>query len=168
MSPSIPGKPDVGDEQVDLVVGLSEVLERPDGVRRVEHLIAGALEPSLDQRSNRVVVLHDKNDCQGRTMTIGIVCDPQHLRGWTAASYAARAHSRRYRFLDVTGEDDRAFRLRDTVILLNGHGEIAAGSVGRVIGRFVQGDPTYVVWFEGDERRIAEIHPDDLSLAEFS
>ena len=68
--------------------------------------------------------------------------------------------------MDVTGEEDRAFRLRDSVMLLSGHGDIAAGSVGRVIGRFVQGDPTYVVWFEGDERRVAEIHPDDLLLAD--
>jgi uncharacterized protein (UPF0297 family) len=66
----------------------------------------------------------------------------------------------------VTGEEDRAFALRDTVLLLNRHGDIAAGSIGRVIGRFVQGDPTYLVWFEGDERRIAEIHPDELVQAE--
>ena len=68
----------------------------------------------------------------------------------------------------VTNEDARLdFHLRDVVRLLNQHGDIPAGTVGSVIGSFVN-DHTYVVNFSEDGARVAEVHPDEIALTELS
>lgn len=48
------------------------------------------------------------------------------------------------------------FHLNDNVRLLEHHGEVRSGTLGRILGRFARdAAPTYVVSFEGDSVRIA-------------
>jgi len=69
---------------------------------------------------------------------------------------------------DVTNEDERLdFHLRDVVRLLNQHGDIPAGTVGSVIGCFVN-DLTYVVNFTEEGARVAEVRLDEIVLTELS
>ena len=52
----------------------------------------------------------------------------------------------------ITAPD--AFLLNDLVRLLDRHGDILSGTLGRILGRFASEKPTYVVSFEGDTVRI--------------
>jgi hypothetical protein len=54
----------------------------------------------------------------------------------------------------LTSTPSAAFHLNDTVRLLNRHGDIKSGTVGRILGHFACATPTYVVSFEGDAVRI--------------
>jgi hypothetical protein len=60
------------------------------------------------------------------------------------------------------------FHLHDDVRLLNCHGDVRSGTLGRVLGRFARGlDPTYVVSFAGDSVRIAgDVRFDEIVLVD--
>jgi hypothetical protein len=62
---------------------------------------------------------------------------------------------------------NHTFSIRDTVRLLNQHGHIPAGSIGRVLGWFVN-TGTYVVNFADESDRVAEVDSDEIALAELS
>ena len=57
--------------------------------------------------------------------------------------------------------------MRDTVRLRNQHGDIPAGAIGTILGWFVE-ELSYVVNFPDQEARVIEVHPDEISLVEFS
>ena len=54
----------------------------------------------------------------------------------------------------MTSTPSAEFHLHDTVRLLNQHGDIKSGTLGRILGWFLTEKPTYVVSFEGDTVRI--------------
>ena len=58
------------------------------------------------------------------------------------------------------------FRTNDDVRLLESHGDVASGTLGRILGRFArEAGATYVVSFEGDKVRIADdVRFDELVL----
>jgi hypothetical protein len=60
------------------------------------------------------------------------------------------------------------FRLNDNVRLLDRHGDVRPGTLGRILGRFArETSPTYVVSFEGDGARIAgDVRSEEIILAE--
>jgi hypothetical protein len=59
-----------------------------------------------------------------------------------------------------------AFRLKDSVRLLDRHGDIRSGTLGRILGHFGCEKPTYVVSFEGDTVRIlGDVRFEQLVLA---
>ena len=66
----------------------------------------------------------------------------------------------------MTTQDGRGFGLRDTVRLANRHDAIPAGALGSVLGWFVGEPRTYVVNFAAGAPRVAEVHPDEIFLAE--
>jgi hypothetical protein len=73
---------------------------------------------------------------------------------------------------DVTGARARLFRMRETVRLLNPHGDIPVGTLGSVLGWFTTGG-TYVVNFAdaglpGEEACVAEVQADEIALAELA
>jgi len=48
------------------------------------------------------------------------------------------------------------FHPNDNVRLLERHGDVRSGTLGRILGRFArETGPTYVVSFEGDNARVA-------------
>ncbi|MDX6439446.1 MAG: hypothetical protein QOF45_2029 [Gaiellaceae bacterium] len=48
------------------------------------------------------------------------------------------------------------FHPNDNVRLLQSHGDVRSGTLGRILGRFARdASPTYVVSFEGDRPRVA-------------
>jgi hypothetical protein len=58
-----------------------------------------------------------------------------------------------------------AFRL-NVVRLLDRHGDIRSGTLGRILGHFPSHNPTYVVSFEGDTVRIlGDVRFEQLVLA---
>ena len=58
------------------------------------------------------------------------------------------------------------FRVNDQVRLLDCHGAIRSGTLGRILGRFATEMPTYVVSFEGDSVRIlGDVRSAQLVLA---
>lgn len=58
------------------------------------------------------------------------------------------------------------FRLNDLVRLLDSHGEIRSGTLGRILGHFASENPTYVVSFQGDTVRIlGDVRSGELVLA---
>jgi hypothetical protein len=66
----------------------------------------------------------------------------------------------------MTSTPSTAFGLNDTVRLLNRHGDITSGTVGRILGHFACESPTYVVSFEGDSVRIlGDVRFGELVLA---
>ena len=60
------------------------------------------------------------------------------------------------------------FRPNDSVRLLDRHGDVRSGTLGRILGRFARDtSPTYVVSFEGDRVRIAgDVRFEELVLAD--
>jgi hypothetical protein len=59
-----------------------------------------------------------------------------------------------------------AFRLKDSVRLLDRHGDIRSGTPGRILGYFASENPTYVVSFEGETVRIlGDVRFEQLVLA---
>ena len=60
------------------------------------------------------------------------------------------------------------FRMNDNVRLLDRHGDVRSGTLGRVLGRFAREiSPTYVVSFEGDRVRIAsDVRFEEIVLAD--
>ena len=60
------------------------------------------------------------------------------------------------------------FRPNDSVRLLDRHGDVRSGTLGRILGRFARDtSPTYVVSFEGDRLRIAgDVRFEELVLAD--
>jgi hypothetical protein len=60
------------------------------------------------------------------------------------------------------------FRMNDNVRLLDRHGDVRSGTLGRILGRFARETcPTYVVSFEGDRVRIAnDVRFDEIVLAD--
>ena len=65
----------------------------------------------------------------------------------------------------MTSTPSAAFHVNDTVRLLNPHGDIASGTVGRILGHFPFNKPTYVVSFEGETVRIlGDIRYEELAL----
>ena len=59
------------------------------------------------------------------------------------------------------------FRRNDGVRLLDRHGDVPAGTLGRILGRFARELPTYVVSFEGASARIArDVRSEELVLAD--
>ena len=60
------------------------------------------------------------------------------------------------------------FHPNDNVRLLQRHGDIRSGSLGRILGRFArESGPTYVVSFEGDHVRVAgDVRSDEIVLAD--
>ena len=60
------------------------------------------------------------------------------------------------------------FQLNDNVRLLDRHGDVRSGTLGRILGRFARETyPTYVVSFEGDRVRIAsDVRFDEIVLAD--
>ena len=58
------------------------------------------------------------------------------------------------------------FRLNDLVRLLDRHGDIRSGTLGRILGYFASEKPTYVVSFEGETVRIlGDVRFEQLVLA---
>ena len=65
----------------------------------------------------------------------------------------------------MSSRPSAAFHLNDSVRLLNDHGEIASGTVGRILGHFPFNKPTYVVSFEGETVRIlGDIRYEEVAL----
>jgi hypothetical protein len=60
------------------------------------------------------------------------------------------------------------FHLNDNVRLLDRHGEVRSGTLGRILGRFArETGPTYVVSFEGDGVRVAgDVRSEEIVLAD--
>ena len=60
------------------------------------------------------------------------------------------------------------FHLNDNVRLLDRHGDVRSGTLGRILGRIARETcPTYVVSFEGDRARIAnDVRFDEIVLAD--
>jgi hypothetical protein len=60
------------------------------------------------------------------------------------------------------------FRLNDNVRLLDRHGDVRSGTLGRILGRFArETGPTYVVSFEGDDIRVAgDVRFEEIVLAD--
>ena len=59
-----------------------------------------------------------------------------------------------------------AFRLDDSVRLLDRHGDIRSGTLGRILGHLPSEKPTYVVSFEGKTVRIlGDVRFEQLVLA---
>ena len=60
------------------------------------------------------------------------------------------------------------FQMNDNVRLLDRHGDVRSGTLGRILGRFArETSPTYVVSFEGDRVRIAnDVRFDEIVLAD--
>jgi hypothetical protein len=60
------------------------------------------------------------------------------------------------------------FQLNDNVRLLDRHGDVRPGTLGRVLGRFArETSPTYVVSFEGDGVRISgDVRSEEIVLAD--
>jgi hypothetical protein len=58
------------------------------------------------------------------------------------------------------------FRLSDGVRLLDRHGDLPSGAVGRIIGSFARPVPAYVVNFERQEFGVLEVRPDEIVLAD--
>jgi hypothetical protein len=56
------------------------------------------------------------------------------------------------------------FHPKDSVQLLERHGDHAAGAFGQIVGRFARHDPTWVVSFEG-ESPCVEVRGDKMILA---
>ena len=66
----------------------------------------------------------------------------------------------------MTSTPSAEFHLNDTVRLLNQHGEIRSGTVGRILGHFACEKPSYVVSFEGNSVRIlGDVRYGELVLA---
>ena len=61
---------------------------------------------------------------------------------------------------------NHTFSMRDTVRLLNQHGDIPAGSIGSILGWFLE-EGTYVVNFADERDRLAEVEADQI-VAELS
>ena len=60
----------------------------------------------------------------------------------------------------------KGFRLNDVVRLLDRHGDVRSGTLGRILGHFASEKPTYVVSFEGATVRIlGDVRFDQLVLA---
>ena len=69
----------------------------------------------------------------------------------------------------MTSTPSDEFHQNDIVRLLNQHGDIASGTVGRILGRFASEKPTYVVSFEGDSVRIVgDVRFEEVALTERS
>ena len=67
----------------------------------------------------------------------------------------------------MTSTPSAEFHLNDSVRLLNQHGDIRSGTIGRVLGWFLSDDPTYVVSFEGETVRIlGDVRFDEVVLTE--
>ena len=62
---------------------------------------------------------------------------------------------------------EHEFSIRDTVRLLNQHGSLPAGSIGRILGWFVY-TGTYVVNFGDESASVAEVQENEIALAELS
>ena len=59
-----------------------------------------------------------------------------------------------------------AFSINDLVRLLDRHGDIRSGTLGRILGHFASEKPTYVVSFEGETVRIlGDVRFEQLVLA---
>ncbi len=60
------------------------------------------------------------------------------------------------------------FQTNDNVRLLDRHGDVRSGTLGRILGRFArETSPTYVVSFEGDRVRIAgDVRFEEIVLAD--
>ena len=60
------------------------------------------------------------------------------------------------------------FQMNDNVRLLDRHGDVRSGTLGRILGRFArETSPTYVVSFEGDRVRIAsDVRFEEIVLAD--
>ena len=60
------------------------------------------------------------------------------------------------------------FRMNDNVRLLDRHGDVRSGTLGRILGRLAREScPTYVVSFEGDRVRIAsDVRFEEIVLAD--
>jgi hypothetical protein len=60
------------------------------------------------------------------------------------------------------------FHPNDSVRLLDSHGDVRAGTLGRILGRFArETGPTYVVSFEGDSVRVAgDVRFEEIVLAD--
>ena len=59
------------------------------------------------------------------------------------------------------------FHPNDNVRLLQRHGDIRSGTLGRILGRFAREEcPTYVVSFEGDHVRVSgDVRFEEIVLA---
>lgn len=59
------------------------------------------------------------------------------------------------------------FHTHDSVRLLDGHGDVAPGTRGRILGKFERSTgPNYVVSFEGNSVRIVEdVCPEEIVLS---
>ena len=61
------------------------------------------------------------------------------------------------------------FGLDDAVRLLAGHGDVPAGAVGRVLGKFARpNNPTYVVCFVDKKVSALELRPNEIALLDAS
>ena len=60
------------------------------------------------------------------------------------------------------------FHPNDIVRLLQRHGDVRSGTLGRILGRFArEAGPTYVVSFEGDHVRVAgDVRFEEIVLAD--
>ena len=60
------------------------------------------------------------------------------------------------------------FHPNDNVRLLERHGDVRSGTLGRILGRFARdASPTYVVSFEGDRTRVAaDVRSEEIVLVE--
>ena len=60
------------------------------------------------------------------------------------------------------------FHPNDNVRLLERHGDVQSGTLGRILGRFArETGPTYVVSFEGDNARVAgDVRFEEIVLAD--
>jgi hypothetical protein len=60
------------------------------------------------------------------------------------------------------------FHPNDNVRLLERHGDVRSGTLGRILGRFArETGPTYVVSFEGDNVRVAgDVRFEEIVLAD--
>ena len=60
------------------------------------------------------------------------------------------------------------FHPNDNVRLLQRHGDVLSGTLGRILGRFArESGPTYVVSFEGDHLRVAgDVRFEEIVLAD--
>ena len=68
--------------------------------------------------------------------------------------------------------DGQVFEIRDVVRLSNAHGDIPAGALGSVLGRFAN-ELSYLVNFPDDALpeggvRVAEVRADEIALAELN
>ena len=57
------------------------------------------------------------------------------------------------------------FRPNDAVQILDGHGDLPAGAIGRVIGWFARSEPTYLVSF-GVQVPCVQVRSDQIVLVE--